>query len=147
MRRLWAASIWAPGAIPPGEHKYRNLKRVWLPLYDLIAVFCGVQAYLSGSPVLNTLFPGDLIDVLGVMMATAALVCLAGVAFPRLWMVEIVGKTVLVGMISAYVATILLLSQNAGSNLFVVGMLTFGLPFAFFRLSLLGEELKERRAA
>ena len=119
---------------------------MWLPLYDLIAVFCGVEAFLSGSPLLNALFPADLIDALGVMMA-AALVCLAGVAFPRLWLVEIVGRIILVGMISAYVATIMLLSQNAGSNLFVVGMLTFGLPLAFFRLNLLGEELKERRAS
>lgn len=147
IRSLWAASIWAPGMIPPDEWKFRNLKRVWLPLYDLIAVFCGVQAFLSGSPLLNALFPADLIDVLGVMMAAAALVCLAGVAFPRLWLVEIVGRIILVGMISAYVATIMLLSQNAGSNLFVVGMLTFGLPLAFFRLNLLGEELKERRAS
>ncbi len=133
--------------IPPDEYKYRNLKRVWLPLYDLIAVFCGVQAFLFGSPLLNVLFPAGLIDMLGVMMAAAAVVCLAGVAFPRLWMVETIGKIILVGMISAYVATILLLSQNAGSNLFVVGMLTFGLPLAFFRLNLLGEELKERRAS
>ena len=133
--------------IPPDEWKFRNLKRVWLPLYDLIAVFCGVQAFLFGSPLLNILFPADLIDVLGVMMAVAALVCLAGVAFPRLWLVEIVGRVILAGMISAYVATIMLLSQNAGSNLFVVGMLTFGLPLAFFRLNLLGEELKERRAS
>ena len=147
IRRLWASSIWAPGMIPPDEWKFRNLKRVWLPLYDLIAVFCGVQAFLFGSPLLNILFPADLIDVLGVMMAVAALVCLAGVAFPRLWLVEIVGRVILVGMISAYVATIMLLSQNAGSNLFVVGMLTFGLPLAFFRLNLLGEELKERRAS
>ncbi len=146
IRRLWAASIWAPGAIPPDEHKYRNMKRVWLPLYDLIAVFCGVQAFLSGSPLLNILLPADLTAVLGVMMAAAALVCLAGVAFPRLWLVEIVGKIILVAMISAYVATIMLLSPNAGSNLFVVGMLTFGLPLAFFQLNLLGEELKERRA-
>lgn len=147
IRRLWAASIWHPAAIPPDEYKFRNLKRVWLPLYDVIAVFCGVNAFLTGSPLLNALFSEDLIDMLGLMMASAALVCFAGVVFPRLWLVEMIGKAILVGMICAYVATIMLLSQNAGSNLFVVGMLTFGLPLAFFRLNLLGEELKERRAA
>lgn len=146
IRALFRASIWHPAAIPPGEHKYRNLKRVWLPLYDLIAVFCGVQAFLSGSPLLNILFPPNMIDVLGVMMAAVALVCLAGVAFPRLWLVEMIGKAILVGMICAYVATIMLLSPNAGSNLVVVGVLALGLPLAFFRLNLLGEELKERRA-
>lgn len=42
--RLWRASIWAPGAIPPEEWKYRNLKRVALPVYDAIAVLAGVHA-------------------------------------------------------------------------------------------------------
>ncbi|RLK47609.1 hypothetical protein [Microbacterium telephonicum] len=145
MRALWQASIWARGAISPDEWKYRNLKRVWLPIYDLIAIFCGVQAVSNGSPLLNVLFSASLVDALGTAMAVVATVCLLGVAFPALWRFEIAGKVVLVGLISAYVTTILLLSESAGSNLFVVGMLTFGLPLAFFRLNLLGEEVKERR--
>lgn len=145
-RRLWRASIWSTDAIPADEWKYRNLKRVWLPLYDLIAVFAGVQAILFGSTILNRLFPPTLVDVLGAVMTVVATVCFAGVSFPRLWAVEIVGKVMLVGLVAGYVTTILLFSENPGPNLFVVGMLTFGLPLAFFRLNLLGEELKERRA-
>ncbi len=146
IRRLWRASIWHPDAIPPDEWKFRNLKRVWLPLYDAIAIFAGVQAVLFGSTILNRLFPPSLVDLLGVVLTVVATVCLAGVAFPRLWVVEIIGKVLLVGLVAGYVTTILMFSENPGPNLFVVGMLTFGLPLAFFRLNLLGEEFKERRA-
>lgn len=146
MRALWRASIWHPDAIPPDEWKFRNLKRVWLPLYDMIAIFAGVQAVLFGSTILNRLFPPSLVDLLGVILTIVATVCLGGVAFPRLWVVEIIGKVLLVGLVAGYVTTILMFSENPGPNLFVVGMLTFGLPLAFFRLNLLGEEFKERRA-
>ena len=146
MRRLWRASIWHPDALPPDEWKYRNLKRVWLPLYDVIAIFAGIQAVMYGSTILNRLFAPVMVDTLGLVMTLVATVCLAGVAFPRLWVVEIIGKVMLVGLVAGYVTTILLFSENPGPNLFVVGMLTFGLPLAFFRLNLLGEEIKERRA-
>lgn len=146
MRRLFAASIWAPGAIQPDEWKYRNLKRVWLPLYDLIAIYAGLQAVLYGSNILNRLFDPFVVDVFGLAMVVISTVCLAGVAFPRLWPVEMVGKVLLVGLVAGYVTTILLFSVSATPNLFVVGMLTWGLPLAFFRLNLLGEEYKERKA-
>ncbi|WP_378144824.1 hypothetical protein ACFJGV_15205 [Cnuibacter sp. UC19_7] len=145
MRRLFAASIWAPGAIPPDEWKYRNLKRVWLPLYDLIAIYAGLQAVLYGSTILNRLFTPDMVDAFGTAMVIVAVVCLAGVAFPHLWLMEMIGKVMLVGLVAGYVTTILLLSEAPTPNLFVVGMLTWGLPMSFFRLNLLGEEVKERR--
>jgi hypothetical protein len=146
VRRLFAASIWARGSIPPDEWKYRNLKRVWLPLYDIIAIWAGLQAMLYGSTILNRLFRPDVVDAFGIVMVLVATVCLAGVAFPRLWPVEMVGKSLLVALVAGYVTTILLFSESATPNLFVIGMLTWGLPLSFFRLNLLGEELKERRA-
>lgn len=145
--RLWRASIWHPEAIPPDEWKFRNLKRVWLPLYDLIAVFAGVQAVAYGSSMLNRLFDPELVDFLGVSLMIAATVCFLGVAFPSMWVIEIIGKIALVALIAGYVTMILVFAKPPGPSLFVVGMLTFGLPLAFFRLSLLGEEIKERRTA
>ncbi len=147
MRRLWRASIWHPDAIPPDEWKFRNLKRVWLPLYDLIAVFAGIQAIAYGSTMLNRLFHPDMVDLLGMALTLTASVCFLGVAFPALWRIEIVGKIVLVSLIAAYVVAIIVFAKPPGPSLFVVGMLTFGLPLAFFRLKLLGEEIKERRPA
>ena len=145
LRRIWRASIWHPDAIPVEEWKYRNLKRVWLPLYDLIAVFAGIQAIAFGSTMLNRLFDPNMVDVLGMALTVTAVVCFLGVAFPALWRVEIVGKIVLVALIASYVVAIIAFAKPPGPSLFVVGMLTFGLPLAFFRLNLLGEEIKERR--
>ena len=146
MRRLLAASIWAPGAIPPDEWKYRNLKRVWLPLYDVIAIVAGFFAFDQGSNLLNRLFEPWLVDTFGITMMVVATVCLAGVAFPSLWAVEMVGKVLLLGMVVTYIAAILFLSREPFTNFFVVAMLAWGLPLALFRLNLLGEEWKERDA-
>lgn len=147
LHRLARASIWHPAAIPPDEWKFRNLKRVWLPLYDAIAVFAGIQAIAYGSSMLNRLFSPSMVDVLGLLLTVTAVVCFLGVAFPALWRVEIVGKIVLVALIASYVVAIIAFAKPPGPSLFVVGMLTFGLPLAFFRLNLLGEEIKERRNA
>lgn len=72
IRALWRASIWHPDAIPPDEWKWRSLKRVWLPVYDLIAICAGIWAALYGSPVLHALFHKPVIDALGVMLAVVA---------------------------------------------------------------------------
>ena len=139
-------TIWSPGAIPTDEWKYRNLKRVWLPTYDVVAILAGVVATVQGSPLLNRLFSELLVNMFGTGMAVIAMVCLLGVIFPALWAVELVGKAVLVGMVSAYAATILLFASNPQPNDFIVLMLAFSLPLPLFRISLLGEEIKERRA-
>lgn len=147
LARIGAASIWHPDSINPEEWKYRNLKRVWLPTYDLIAVLAGIVAAAQGSPLLNRLFSATLVDTFGVTLTVVAGVCLAGVAFPRLWAVEIVGKIILVGLVAAYATTILIFPITPQPNHFVVLMLAFSLPLPLFRLNLLGEEHKERRAA
>jgi len=147
LARVFAASIWHPDAIPSDEWKYRNLKRVWLPVYDLIAILAGITAAVQGSPILNRLFNEQLVGSLGVALAVVATVCLAGVAFPRLWAGEIIGKTLLVGLVAAYATTILVFPATLTPNHLVVLMLAVSLPLPLFRLGLLGEEHKERRAA
>lgn len=145
LKRVWEASIWHPQSIPPSEFKYRNLKRVWLPLYDLVAVWAGINAIMFGSQLLDRLFTPAWVDMLGALFTTIAIICLVSVSFPCLWGLEIVGKVLLVGMIAGYITTIVFFSEAPQPQLFVVGMLAFGLPLALFRLNLLGEEVKQRR--
>lgn len=150
-RRLWEASIWAKGALPLHEQKYRSLKRVWLPLYDVVLVIAGINAVLYGSRLLDRLY-GDFTDVIGAFFSAIALVCLAGIAFPRLWAVEFVGKTLLVAMVIAYISAIILspspaqVQANEPPNWFIVTMLAATLPLPLFRLELLTTELADRRA-
>jgi hypothetical protein len=151
MHRLWRASIWHPDAIPPDEWKYRSLKRFWLPAYDLLAIWAGIDAVLFGSRLLSRLLGGSgLIGLVGITFSIVAFACLLGVAFPRLWPVEMVGKVILVGMITAYAVAIVVYPAPAPPteppNFFIMRMLSLTLPLALFRLTLLGEEWKERRA-
>lgn len=146
--RLLAQTVWHRDGIPAEDWKYRRLVRVWLPLYDVIAVLTGLAGLLYGSPLLNKLFSEEITNVVTgmfVVVATAALMC---VIFPCLWPAEIVAKVLLVGMVSAYIFTILVYGSPGPTglpNLFVAGMLAFGLPLALFRLDLLGQDILERR--
>lgn len=146
LRRLWRASIWHPDAIPPDEWKYRSLKRFWLPVYDLIAIFAGIWAALFGSPVLQELFDGPVIDTMGILLTVVATVCLLGVVFPCLWRWELFGKAVLIALLAAYAAAVVLFRTNpAPSSGFVAFIIILSLPLPLFRLTQLGEEIKERR--
>lgn len=140
-RRLWAASIWHPSAIGPREQKYRSLKRVWLPAYDLVALLAGITAALYGSRLLDRIY-GDFTDVIGGFFSFIALVCLAGVSFPRLWAVEIIGKSILVGMVVAYAFAIVLSPSPEQLAVFLL----LPLPLPLFRLELLATEWADRRA-
>ena len=83
----------------------------------------------------------------GVTLAVLAAGCLIGVAFPRLWHVEIVATALLVGMVAAYATVIAVYPHSPQPNTFSVLALAFSLPLPMFRLNLLGEEIKERRVA
>lgn len=151
MRWLYRQTIWRSGEIPMHEQKYRSLKRVWLPLYDTIAVVAGVMAAGYGSRLLDRLY-GDATDFIGIFFAFVAAVCLAGVAFPKLWAVEIVGKLLLIGMIIAYATAIIVspspeqLAAREAPSWFIAVILLLPLPLPLFRLELLATEWVDRRA-
>lgn len=147
LRRLYAESIWHPDAIPSEDWKYRNLKRIWMPFYFVIAIYSGAAAIASGSRLLFRLFGQDLTDWLGAAYFLVAFVALVSVAFPRLWAPSIVATSLLAGMVAGYISMILVAPSAPGDpNWFIVGMLGWGLPLSAFYVNLLGEEIKERRA-
>lgn len=146
LRRLWCASIWHPDAIPPDEWKYRALKRVWLPFFDVLAFGAGLWAFMFGSPLLHRMFSEPVIDALGALLALAALVCLAGVAFPAMWRAEIGGKIVMLALLGGYAGAVLLFRTDPDpATGFVAFVIALCFPLPLFRLGLLGEEIKERR--
>ena len=148
--RILRGTIWKKGALDHEPKKYRSLWRVWLPLYDIIAIFAGIFAVTHGSRTLDRIF-GTFLDPLGVLFAVVALICLIGVSFPKLWKLETIGKSLLVGIISAYVYCILFipsqeqLSYAEAPSYFVACMLLIGLPLPLFRLNQLAEEQFDRR--
>lgn len=148
--RLAAQTVWARGALANEPRKYRPLKRLWLPLYNVVAIVNGLLAVAFGSRILDQIF-GDAVDLVGYLFAGVAFTCLVGVAFPRLWRVEFAGKVLLIGMIVGYIVCILAfpspqqLELKEAPSFFVSGMLVFGLPLACFGLDLLTREEFDRR--
>lgn len=130
MRWLWQASVWHPDAIPPDEWDHRHQRRVSLPLLDALMIVAGVWAMRFGSPLLNDLFEPELVDLGGAILAASAATCLIGVAFPRLWRIELFGKTALVFLLVTYASAITFFPRNpdpsSGFVAFVIcGMLIF----------------------
>lgn len=147
LRALWRASIWHPDALPPDEWKYRSIKRVWLPLYDLIVIGAGLWATAFGSPLLHRLFDESVVDVAGIGLAIAGMVCLMGVIFPAFWAVELLGKLAVLFLLAIYGACVAVFPTRPDPSAgFVVFILALGIIPPLIRLSILGEELKERRA-
>lgn len=145
LRRIFRITIWHPLAVPLDEFKYRNLRRVWMPLYAAIGIYSGWKAVTQGSPLMNRLFPSDLVDVLGVVFTVAAVIAFVGISIPALWLAAAVALWVNAGMVGSYIATIAIYGPSGDPNDFDLGMLAYGLPLAFAYLNLLGEDWKERR--
>ena len=149
IRRLGSASVWASGVVPTDD-PWRNAKRIWLPLFDVIMITCGINAIVFGSRLLDRLY-GDFTDVIGAAFVIAAAACLIGVGWPRMWPVEIVGKILLVSMLVGYVAALILspspeqLAAKEAPSWFVASMLLGLTLFPLARLDRLLDEWVKRR--
>ncbi len=145
LQRLLRHTIWAQGAIPPSEWKYRNLKRVWLPLYDVGLVYAGVLAVTRGLPALELLFPLWVTITLGWLLIILGAACFAGVAVPRLWRLEGSGKSIVLAVLVAYsVALTILADTSSPTRGFVSAITALACILPAWRLDLLGEERRER---
>lgn len=117
--RFKRLTVWHPINTNP-QDAYRHGPRFWYPGFDLIMVVLGAYAFVYGSPLLNRLFPTWFVDTLGVAILISALFASAGVVFPKLFMVELVGKLSLVFLLGGYAGTVAALSRTDEPNGFVV---------------------------
>jgi hypothetical protein len=146
LKRLFAASIWARGAVPPEEWKYRNLKRITLPFIDFMFILGGVSAARYGVPAISEFFDDSVVDMFSFALSFIAILCLLGVSFPKLWGLEALAKSALVGLMGGYVVALFMLTAVGEGNrgfVFTVAVVAMALPV--WRLSLLGAEWQARR--
>ena len=146
LQRVYRQTIWHPDAVEDAEFKYRNLRRVWLPLFDVLSIWIGFLAVQYGSTSLNKMFPAVVVDVAGSIFTLAATLALVGVVFPRLFLAEIVGKVVMVSLLGTY-SVLIWASFLAGEvqSGFVAGMLMLPMILPFAVLQIRGEEIKQRK--
>lgn len=149
VRRLWRASIWFPGAIPPDEAKYATpLKRVALPAFDVLVITLGLLGLSSGGfRALQLALPAPMPAGTYAAIAIAGAVCLAGVSFPKLWVLEILGKSVLVSLLILLGAALVIagLTVQGHAGLVAAPMVAWGLIPPFLRLWILGREIAGRK--
>ena len=146
-RRLWRSTIWAKDAIPIQDWKFRSMKRVWLPIIDLLYIAGGFSAARYGVPAINEFFPDGVVDAFGYSLALFAFFALIGVSFVKLWWLEIVAKCVIFGQIITYVTALVILTRagdDARGFVFVIALLATT-PI-LIRLSIVSSEWAERRA-
>lgn len=152
LRRLGRATIWAPGAIPPEERKYAGpLKRVALPVLDLLLIVGGFYAVRFGIPALDELMPEHISDFLGYLFVACAIVCLLGAVFPRLWTLEVAGKILVVAILGMYFVALRTVDGGTPTRLFVSAVVLWSMVLPVLRLWWLGAEygarhMGERRA-
>jgi hypothetical protein len=144
---LGRRTIWHHDAIPASEWVYRNMKRVWFPLYDVVLILAGIAAHNFGVPVIETIFPPFVADAGAITLSAAAAVCLVGISFPRLYILEVIGKSTIGSLLAGY-ATALLLVGLAGdpNRLYIAGVAAAAAIVAAIRLDILKNERRQRRA-
>lgn len=148
--RLKRRTIWHPINTDPADDD-RWTVRVWLPLYDLLAVLAGVIAYQIGSPFLNRLFPDWIVDAAALVFMFSGAITLVGVCFPALWRAEVAGKIGMSFLLTSYAFLVLAFPSGGGiSNAFVTVILimaTWGIYPRLTRLFIRGQRAAAAREA
>ena len=148
--RLKRYTVWHPINTDPADDD-RWTVRVWLPLYDLLAVLAGLIAFHVGSPILNRLFDHWLVEVAALAYALAGAVTLVGVVIPCLWRLEIAGKIGMSFLLTSYAFLVLAFPSGGGvSNAFVTVILimaTWGIYPRLTKLFIRGFRLSAQRKA
>lgn len=121
--RIKRLTVWHPINTDPTDDD-RWTVRVWLPLYDVLAVLAGLIAYWLGSPLLNRLFPEWIVDSVAWIFVFAGIITWFGVVIPKLWRVEIAGKVLMSFLLTSYALLVLSFpSQDVQNNSFITVIL------------------------
>ncbi len=141
-------TIWSKGAIPLEEWKYRHLKRVTLPVVDVLFITGGILGARNGIPAIDNIYPDWVADIGGYIFSFIGFLCLVGVAFPRLWLLEVWSKSAILAMTSGYFAALVVATFNGRpQSSYVMSMAGVTIAVVAWRLSVLSYEARERGAA
>lgn len=148
LRRLWRASIWHPDAIPPEEGQAsRELKRFVLPIFDVLVIVMGFNAVRYGMPSFDLIYSEAVATVAAWVLLAAGVCALVGIAFPRLWVAETIGKIAMVAVLGGYAGALwALLMAGEWGRAFVAAGLTAIIVLPMWNLARLGRERQRRRA-
>jgi hypothetical protein len=143
-KRLFAASIWAPGNIRPDDWRFRGIFRYVLPGNNLIFLYFGVVGFINGVGSVTDATSAAYAAFWSASIAIVSLVCLIGVSFPKLGAVELAGKLVLIGLVALYVAVLAVRSLDVITSQATAGLLVMLVTLPIWRVLDLGVQLRKR---
>lgn len=145
---LWRASIWHPDAIPVYEGQAAlELKRYVLPAFDAILVVMGIMAVAMGMPSFDILYNDLLSTVAAWTLLVSAITAGVGLAFPRLWKLEAIGKIAMTAVIAGYSTALwVLVVRGEDGRGFVACATTALLLLPIWNLRRIGRERQARMA-
>lgn len=149
MRALWEASIWHPDAIPPSEGELaRDVKRWVLPTLDALLILGSVLGLHGGMPTFAIVYNAAVSQAASVAVLLFAVGCLVGIAFPRLWVLELASKCGLTFVLLTYAVLLLALATGEyPARGFVAGVTAAVTVLPVWRIVWLGREYRRRRKA
>jgi hypothetical protein len=149
MRKMWRATIWHPNAISLAEGETsREMKRYVVPLSDALRSIMGFTAVNLGMPSFDIMYNSFISTVAAWTLLGAAITALVGLAFPRLWVAEAVGKLLMLIVLVGYAAALWVLVAQGGDTRGVVAAAFTGLLFLpMWNLQRIGREWRARQAA
>lgn len=144
---LGRASIWHREAIPVAEGQTsRELKRVVLPVFDGLLIVMGYMAIAHGMPSFDIVHSNTISTVAGWTLLTGGATAFVGVAFPRLWVAEVVGKLLAVAVLGGYGGALwALVLEGNDARALVAGAFTALTVLPLWNLLRLGRERRARK--
>lgn len=104
LRWLLDHSVWGRNGVPAEDWRYRGLYRWVLPLTDIFFFWFGVVGFWNGINTVEAAASQTWQEYWSLGIAIASAIAFIGVLFPKLWLVELIGKIPLVGLVSVYIA-------------------------------------------
>ena len=147
---LWIArqTIWHPDAIPASEGDVaRDVKRWVLPTIDVLLILGSILGLNGGLPAFAVVYDHTVATIASGSVLVFASACLVGVAFPRLWVLELSAKCGLAVVLLTYAFLLIgLAAVDVGTRGFVAGVSSALCVILIWRIVWLGREQRRRRA-
>lgn len=131
--------MWGRNGVSPEDWRYRGLYRWVLPLTDIFFFWFGYVGWYNGLSTVEAAASQTWQEYWSLGIAIASVVAFVGVLFPKLWLVELLGKIPLVGLVSVYVVLFVTLGLSENPNMLATaGLICIMILLPVWRIGDLG---------
>lgn len=134
LKRIYKASVWSRSGVSATNWRFRNQFRITFPYVDLMFIWFGCVGWMNGIQSVEDAAGNNWQTTWSAAIAVCGVLALVGVAFPRLWAVELLGKIPLVGLVCGYLALQMTLGADNPRLQATAGLFTTLVAFPIWRV-------------